>query len=71
MTEGGKVLASRQRKGEALERQERVSEHDQGQMPMQAIPASPLEVIQATFLFGIFIKLLDDPTRMRQGDESL
>src|SRR5260370_39178625 len=38
---------------------------------MQAVPASSLEVIQATFLLGIFIKLLDDPTRVSQGDQSL
>ena len=71
MTEGGKVLASRQRKGQALQRQETIGQHDQGQVAMQAIPASPLEVIQATFLFGIFVKLLDDPARMSQSDQPL
>src|SRR5260370_1750223 len=38
---------------------------------MQAVSASSLAVIQATFLLGIFIKLLDDPTRVSQGDQSL
>src|SRR5260370_39439917 len=38
---------------------------------MHAVPASSLEVIQATFLLGIFIKLLDDPSRVSQGDQSL
>jgi hypothetical protein len=33
-------------------------------MAMQSIPTASLEVIQTTFLLGIFIKLLDDPTRV-------
>jgi hypothetical protein len=36
---------------------------------MQAVPASSLEVIQATFLLGIFIKLLNDPTGMSKRNE--
>src|SRR5260370_7111912 len=71
VTEGGKSLANRQRQLQALQREETIREHDQCQVPMQAVPASSLEVIQATFLLGIFIKLLDDPTRVSQGDQSL
>src|SRR5712691_11468886 len=71
VTEGGKVLASREWKLQALQREETIGQHDQGQVRMQAVPASPLEVVQATFLFGIFVKLLDDPARMSQGDQSL
>src|SRR5260370_41866253 len=70
-TEGGKSLANRERKLQALQCEETIREHDQCQVPMQAVPASSLEVIQATFLLGIFIKLLDDPTRVSQGDQSL
>src|SRR5450759_2759326 len=40
-------------------------------MPMQAIPAASLEVVQATFLLGIFVKLLDDPASVCQGDQPL
>src|SRR5260370_18391168 len=71
VTEGGKSLANRQRKLQALQREETIRQHDQCQVPMQAVPASSLEVIQATFLLRIFIKLLDDPTRVSQGDQSL
>jgi hypothetical protein len=50
--------------------EETVSEHDQSQVPMESIPASSLEVIQTTFLLGIFVKLLDDPTSMCQQKQS-
>src|SRR5438034_267616 len=69
VTEGGKVLSHRQRKLQALQRQETRGEHDQGQVPMQPIPASSLEVVQATLLFGLFGKLLDHPACMSQSDE--
>src|SRR5260221_3645533 len=71
VTEGGKSLANRQRQLQALQCEETIDQHDQCQVPMQAVPASSLEVIQATFLLGIFIKLLDDPPRVSQGDQSL
>jgi len=71
VTQGGKRLARRQRKGEALKHEETVGEHNQSQMPMQSIPASSLVVIQTTFLLGIFVKLLDHPARMNQEDQSL
>ena len=71
MTEGGKVLSRRQRKLHPLRHEETVGQHDERQMPMQTIPAPPLEVVQATFLLGIFVKLLDHPTRVSQGDQSL
>src|SRR5260370_35914765 len=71
VTEGGKSLANRQRKLQALKSEATIRQDDQCQVPMQAVPASSLEVIQATFLLGIFIKLLDDPTRVSQGDQSL
>ena len=71
VTEGGKVISRRQRKLQPLQHEETVSHHDQRQMPMQALPTSPLKVVQATFLLGIFVKLLDHPTRMGQGDQSL
>ncbi|GHO77959.1 hypothetical protein KSD_57300 [Ktedonobacter sp. SOSP1-85] len=38
---------------------------------MQSFPTPSLVVIQATFLFGIFVKLLDDPTRMGQQNQTL
>ncbi len=71
MTEGGKSLAGRQRQGETLEHKETVSKHDESQVAMQAIPTSPLEVIEAAFLLGIFVKLLDHPACMGQQNEAL
>ena len=68
---GGKGLSRRQRQLQPLQREETIRQHDQGEMPVQTIPASTLEVIQATFLFGIFVKLLDDPARMSQSDQLL
>lgn len=47
-----------------------VGEQDQSQMPMQAVPTASLEVIQAAFLFGIFVKLLNDPTSVGEQDQS-
>src|SRR5258708_6487165 len=38
---------------------------------MKSIPASSLVVIEAALLFGVFIKLLDDPARMGQEDKAL
>jgi len=38
---------------------------------MQSIPASSLEVIQATFLLGIFVKLLDHPASMGEQNQTL
>ena len=60
MTEGGNVLVSRQRQVQALEHQKAIGQQDQGQMPMQAVPASPLVLIQPAFPLGIFVKLLND-----------
>ncbi|GHO63138.1 hypothetical protein KSC_020300 [Ktedonobacter sp. SOSP1-52] len=61
MTQGGKSLIGRRGKGEAMEHEKTVGQHDESQMPMQAVPTASLEVIEAAFLFGILIKLLDDP----------
>ncbi len=38
---------------------------------MQSLPVPSLIVIQAAFLLSIFVKLLDDPTRMGQQDQAL
>jgi predicted acyltransferase len=38
---------------------------------MESIPAPPLVVIEAAFLFGIFVKLLDDPASMGQQNQTL
>src|SRR5258706_8533906 len=40
-------------------------------MAMKSLPTASLKVIQATFLLGIFIKLLDHPARMSQQDQAL
>ena len=40
-------------------------------MSMESTPAASLVVIEATFLFGIFVKLLDDPARMGQQNQTL
>src|SRR6266567_6690524 len=53
-----------------LEHEEGVGHHHQGQMPMQAIPTTALNVIEATFAFGILIELLDRPAQMRQFDQA-
>ena len=71
MTEGGKDLVGRQRQGQAVKHEETVGEHDQGQVAMQAIPAASLVMIEAAFLFGIFVKLLNDPARMGQQNQAL
>src|SRR5438132_6640462 len=38
---------------------------------METIPAASLVVIETAFLFGIFVKLLDDPARMGQQNQTL
>src|SRR5258706_10862317 len=38
---------------------------------MQSIPTPSLVVIEAAFLFGIFVKLLNDPARMGQQNQAL
>lgn len=52
-----------------MEHEKTVGEHDQSQMPVQAVPTTPLEVIEAAFLFGLFVKLLDDPTGVGEEDQ--
>src|SRR5450755_313540 len=37
---------------------------------MESIPAASLIVIEAAFLFGIFVKLLDHPASMSQQNQS-
>ena len=64
---GGKSLSGRQRQLQALQRQETVSQHDQSQMLVQAVLAPPLEVVQAAFLFGIFVQLLDHEAAHEPG----
>ena len=54
-----------------MEHEKTVGEHDQGQMPVQAVPTASLEVIEAAFLFGVFVELLDDPAGVGQQDQSL
>src|SRR5215470_5449233 len=53
----------------ALARQKTIGQHDQREMPMQAIPAPPLVVVQATLALGVFIELLDGPAAMGQLDQ--
>ncbi len=56
---------------EALESEETVGDHDKRQMTMQSIPASSLEAIEATFLLGIFVQLLNHPaSRTRRCNEA-
>ena len=50
----------------ALACQKTIGQHDEGEMPMQAIPAAPLVVVQATLAFGILVELLDGPTAVGQ-----
>jgi hypothetical protein len=69
--EGGKSLSRRQRQGETLEHEKAVGQHDQSQVSMESMEASPLVVIEAAFLFGIFVKLFDDPTRVCQQNQAL
>src|SRR5437667_11269621 len=38
---------------------------------MESLPATSLVVIEAAFLFGIFVKLLNDPARMGQQNQTL
>jgi hypothetical protein len=60
MPEGEKSLPWRPRKSKALDHKKAVGQHDESQMPMESLPAASLVVIQAAFLLGVFIKLLDD-----------
>jgi hypothetical protein len=50
------LLSRRQRLLQALQHQETVGEHDQRQVPMQAVPAPSLVVIEPAFLLGIDVK---------------
>src|SRR5262245_61048737 len=67
--EGGKARQGGGRP--ALARQKAIGEHDQGEMPMQAVPASALVVVQAALALGILVELLNRPTAMRQLHQPL
>src|SRR5215831_5684697 len=55
----------------ALARQKALREHDECEMPMQAIPAPPLVVVQATRALGILLALRDGPAAVGQRDQAL
>src|SRR5215813_13343094 len=65
--EGGK--ARRVGGRPALARQKTVGQHDQRKVPMQAIPASALIVVQPTLALRVFIELLDGPAAVGQLDQ--
>src|SRR5258708_20493256 len=68
---GGKSLFGRQRQREAVKHEETVGQHAQGHASMKSLPAPSLIVIKAALLFGIFVKLLDDPAGVGQQDQAL
>src|SRR5215470_1390850 len=65
--EGGK--AHRVGGRPALPRQKTVGQHDQREVPMQAVPASALIVVQPAFALRVFIELLDGPAAMSHLDQ--
>src|SRR5437764_1917877 len=65
--EGGK--ARRVGGRPALARQNTVGQHHQREVPMQAIPASALIVVQPTRALRIFIALLDGPAAVSPRDQ--
>src|SRR6185503_17504071 len=64
--EGGKAAVVR---GGTLEDQEAIGEHGEGEMTMEAVPASPLIVVQPALALGVFVELLDRPAGMGQFDQ--
>src|SRR5262249_13491034 len=65
--EGGK--AHRVGRHPALTRQKTVGQHHQREMPLQAIPAPALIVVQATLALRVFIELLNGPAAVGQLDQ--
>src|SRR5262245_56141218 len=53
----------------ALARQKTVGQHDQRAVPLEAIPASALRVVQPTLALRVFIELLDGPAAVGQLDQ--
>ena len=70
LPEGGKADPGRVGAG-ALEHQEGVGEHRQGEVAVQAVPAPALVVGQAALALGVLVELLDDPAAVRERDEPL
>src|SRR4029450_12367971 len=62
--EGGK--ARRVGVRPALARRKTVGQHDQREVPLQAIPAAALIVVQPTLALRVFIELLDGPAAVGQ-----
>src|SRR5215468_7632066 len=67
--EGGK--ARRVGGRPALARQKTIGQHDQCEVPMQAIPAPALIVVQATLALGVLIELRNRPAAVGQLDQPL
>ena len=65
--EGGK--ARRVGGRPALARQKTVGQHDQREVPMQAIPASALIVVQPALALRVLIELLNRPAAVGQLDQ--
>ncbi|HZS79802.1 MAG TPA: hypothetical protein VFA41_24540 [Ktedonobacteraceae bacterium] len=45
-----------------MQHEETIRQHHQRQVPVQAVPVPALEVVQTTFLLGIFVKTAQSPT---------
>src|SRR4029453_130736 len=67
--EGGK--ACRVGRHPALARQKTIGQHDQCEVPMEAIPAPALVVVQTTLALGVLIELLDGPAAVGQCDKAM
>src|SRR5262252_969786 len=67
--EGGKARRGGGRP--ALARQKTLGQHDQREVPMQAIPAPALIMIQATLALGVLIEWLNRPAAVGQLDQPL
>ena len=65
--EGGKA---REISGQpALACEETISQHDQGEVPMQPIPTPALVMVQPALALGVLIELFNGPAAVGQGDQ--
>src|SRR5262245_14221724 len=67
--EGGKARRGGGRP--PLAGQKAIGEHDQCEMPLQAIPTPALVMVQPALALGVFIKLLNWPATVGQFDQAV
>ena len=65
------ILFSPLRLSEAVGLKEEEGDHGHERMPIEPLPGSPLEVVEAKLLLHLLMRLLADPSRLDRAGQAL